>query len=205
MPARTRSRSDSHNRAMIATPLWDATTALHSSGRSLMERVLPDDGSAPEQWQHYPTEDAVTEPLGARWFYHCHDSELRPPDEHGHFHLFVARRAMPRRIQPLIVPPDRRRPRPSTVHIAALVFDHNGLPARWVATNRWVTDEWLYPAEAITQLIPHIGFSGPEGDLLVGSWLTAMLHASLPTLAEMLGERDRQLMLLAAHKAATKS
>lgn len=176
------------------TALWDATVALYASGRSLMERVLPSGGVTPEQWQHYPQEDAVGGPMGARWFYHSHAGGSRPADEHGHFHLFVARSAMPRRARPLITPADGRRPRPSTVHIAALVVDHHGLPQRWLATNRWVTNEWLYPATDIAPRLPQIAFAGADGDPLVNTWLTAMVRASVPVLANLLGERDRQLV-----------
>jgi len=35
------------------------------------------------------------------------------------------------------------------VHVAALCFDTNGLPTRWIAINQWVTQDYLYPAEAI--------------------------------------------------------
>jgi hypothetical protein len=194
MPSRTPPHPAPIMTSMPAADLWNATAALHASGRSLMERVLPSDGSPPEIWLHYPTEDAVGGPMGARWFYHCHDGGSRPADEHGHFHLFVARRALPRRTRPLIAPAGGRRPRPSTVHIAALIVDRDGLPRRWLATNRWVTDEWLYPAAAIAPLLPHIAFAGADGDALVNAWLGAMVRASAPILADLLVDRDRQLI-----------
>lgn len=178
--------------AGAADALWRATVALHQSGRTLMQRVLP----APSEftaWQHYPFGDVVNGPWRARWYYHAHGSETANQVEHGHFHLFVGRQAFSRSVRPSIVPPDRRRPRPSAVHIAALSVGLDGLPLAWFATNRWVTDEWLYPAGEVARRIPDITFAGDNGDPLVNDWLTAMLHASQAPLAALLAERDALL------------
>lgn len=175
---------------------WQVTAALAANG-GLLAGLLPRD-AAPEQWRHYPERDAVNGPLGARWFYHCHDLTQErggptvesAPVEHGHFHLFVARRALPRRIAPLRARPFGDRSRPSTVHIAALAIDHDGLPLRWFATNRWVTGETLYPAAALTALLPRINFCGDEGPPSLNMWLTAMLRASVGSVAGLLARRD---------------
>lgn len=178
--------------------LWQATAALAANG-GLLSDLLPRDG-APVQWRHYPERDAVNGPLGARWFYHCHDparqrGELSEdaggePAEHGHFHLFVARRALPRRVTPLRTRRPGDRSRPSIVHIAALAIDHDGLPLRWFATNRWVTGETLYPAVALASLLPHIDFGGDDGPAALNQWLTAMLRASAGSVAGLLAQRD---------------
>lgn len=173
--------------------LHDATLAIAATGGGLMRMVLPDDRPA-ERWLHYPADDAVDPVGGARWFYHSHDAEGPDSAEHGHFHLFLPRRAMPRSVPPLIAPPAARRPRPSIVHIAALSIDHDGLPSRWSATNRWVTSEWLYPAAAIAALLPTVTFGGAAALSPVSRWLAALVHASAPALARLLAERDRILI-----------
>lgn len=181
---------------MTETPgaaLWRATAALHSAGTPLMARVLPACGPV-MAWRHYPARDVVNGPWQARWFYHSHNPGDRAREEHGHFHLFVGRGALRRRSAPLIAPPAGRRPRPSLVHVAALAIDRDGLPRRWFAPNRWVTDEWMYPAVAIAARIDGLSFAGGQGDPLVNDWLDAMLHASRDPIVAMLERRDALLM-----------
>lgn len=101
---------------------------------------------------------------------------------------------MPRSVPPLIAPPDARRPSPSIVHIAALSIDHEGLPSRWCATNRWVTSEWLYPAAAIAAQLPTVAFGGVAALSPVSRWLAALVHASAPILAQLMADRDRILI-----------
>lgn len=175
--------------------MWRATAALFSTGLPLMARVLPTTGPV-DAWAHYPPGDVVNGPLQARWFYHSHNPGDRVAAEHGHFHLFVGRRAFSRRVQPLIAPPAGRRPRPALVHIAGLAIDRRGVPLAWLAPNRWVTDEWLYPAAAIVALIPRLSFDGPQGDPLVNRWLAEMLRASQRPIAAMLERRDHGLIHL---------
>lgn len=145
-------------------------------------------------WAHHPPRDVVNGPMRARYYYHCHNPGDRAVAEHGHFHLFVGRDSLPRRVRPLIRPPEARRPRPALVHIAALAIDRRGVPMAWQAPNRWVTDEWLYPADAIARLVPTVSFDGPQGDPLVSRWLGAMLRASQQPVAAMLAARDEYLL-----------
>ncbi len=180
---------DSAHATSTGDALWQAMLAIHRSGIPLMSRILPD-GQQPEAWQHYPRCDVVNGKWGARWFYHCHNPGDRTDNEHGHFHFFLGRKAFSRTVRPLARPPQGRRPRPSLVHIAALSIDFNGLPTSWFVTNRWVTDEWLYPAEAISAKLDRLSFSGADGDPMVNDWLGAMLQASLDRIAALLAQRD---------------
>ena len=178
-----------------AEALWTATAAIHESGVSLMERILPADEPA-MAWQHYPSCDVVNGEWQARWYYHSHREHIGDRPEHGHFHCFLGRGAFARQIRPLIAPPLGRRPRPSTVHIASLSIGFDGLPLAWSATNRWVTDEWMYPADAIIDKLPNVSFVGRNGDPLINEWLSAMLRASRKPLARLLRERDDHLARL---------
>ncbi len=64
--------------------------ALAVKGEHLMQPLLQ--GKLPEEWDHYPEDDAIDLVSGYQWFYHSHAPEVRPgATEHGHFHLFARR------------------------------------------------------------------------------------------------------------------
>jgi hypothetical protein len=181
-------------RAELTELLMGSTAAMFADGRPLMNRLLP--AGAPTQiWQHYPPDDVVNGAAGSRYFYHCHPPAERSGGEHGHFHLFLDKSAIPEGNAPKIVPPatGSDEPRADVVHIAALAISTEGLPLCWFTTNRWVTDEWLYPAEAVIAQLDCFDLRGPDGDPLINDWLTAMVGLSRADLAALLVERDAVL------------
>jgi len=95
----------------------------------------------------------------------------------------------------MIVPPvaTSDEPRADVVHIGALTISTDGLPLWWFTTNRWVTDEWLYPAEAVIDRLARFNLRGPDGDPLVNDWLTAMVGLCRDDLADLLVQRDAAL------------
>jgi hypothetical protein len=178
-------------RDQLTELLMVSTTAMFAGGRPLMNRLLPADAPA-AIWQHYPPDDVVNGVAGSRYFYHCHPPAERGAGEHGHFHLFLDKSAMPAGAAPLIAPPasGSDEPRADVVHIAALSISTEGLPLCWFTTNRWVTDEWVYPAEAVIAQLPRFDLRGPDGDPLVNDWLTAMVGLCRAEIATLLSERD---------------
>ena len=174
--------------------LMDASMRMHEQGVPLMRRVVPADQEI-RLWSHYPENDVVNGDLGCRYFYHCHPEEEREFGEHGHFHIFLSKAAMAKSHAPLIPAPKSKAKRADVVHIAALSVDTNGLPVRWFTVNRWVTDEWLYPAPGIIALLPQFNLAGSNGDPLVNDWITAMVQLSRPHIADLLTQRDIELAL----------
>lgn len=175
--------------------LFRATQAMHDAGTPLMRRVLAGDGDA-LVGARYPAEDVVNGAVGSRYFYHCHHPGERGPGEHGHFHLFVDRSAMPPGAQAMFVPPSGH-DGPTVVHVAALSISGEGLPIGWFAVNRWVTEDWLYPAEAIIPTLDRFDLRGTAGDALVNDWLTAMVELCRGDIAALL--RDRDAAIAARH------
>lgn len=166
---------------------------MAGEGRALIERVLPAPPDTYTQWTHYPKGDAIDPGSKARWFYHAHPPEQREPGEHGHFHLFLPLSAFVG-VEPLATP--RKGGAAKVVHIAALCFDTDGLPTHWIATNQWVTDEYLFDAESIIARLDgadlsHAGVS--KGIPNVGRWLTLALTLARADVEAMLRERDRVL------------
>jgi hypothetical protein len=172
--------------------LITSTISMAQDGKPLMRRILPEGEIA--LWDHYPEYDRVSPVSGARYFYHCHPVEERGAGEHGHFHLFLARTAMPKGAKYRLAPPRHaRKGVPAVVHIAALSIDTAGLPIGLFTVNQWVTNEWLYPASAINDAITAFDLRDADGDPLVNQWLTALVQLARPNISALLDERDAVL------------
>jgi len=187
----------------FADLLIASTTQMFQSGKPLMSRLF-DDGSTAEAWAHYPPGDVVNGTASSRYFYHSHPPEEREADEHGHFHLFLGKHVFDKAIgaassapDAMILPPPMPdgQVRADVVHFAALSIGYDGLPLRWFGTNRWVTDEWLYPAQDVIDRLGQFDLRGPSGDPLVNDWLTAMVHLASNEIADLLHERDAVLKI----------
>lgn len=184
------SLSDRGRRAAAAADLIAATIEIAASGRTLMRRVVPEDGF--RVWDHYPPDDAVDRTTGARWFYHAHPPEERGEGEHGHFHLFLNREAFGD--QDAIAAPAAPAPNDArVVHIAAMAIDFAGLPTQLFTVNRWVTDEWLFSGQEILAELGGFDLTHANGDPLVNRWLTAAVATFEPEIAHILAERDRAI------------
>jgi hypothetical protein len=178
--------------AHAARALIDATIAVAQAGVPLMRRIVPDDADF-RVWDHFPADDAVDRRSGARWFYHAHPIEERGDGEHGHFHLFLPVSAFAGETA-LAAPANPADNAPRLVHIAAVTIDLRGIPTQLFTVNRWVTDEWLFPAEAVIARLPKFRLAAATGDRLVNRWLVAAVKAYAPELAAILAERDRVLL-----------
>lgn len=168
-----------------------ATMKLAEAGPPLMRRVVPDDELF-RIWDHFPKDDAVDAVSGARWFYHAHAPNEGGREEHGHFHLFLDRASFEKR-GCIAAPIEPGLDKPELVHIAGLSIDLRGVPVRLFTTNRWATDEWLYPAGNILDRLTLFDLTHATGDPLVNAWLTAALPAFAPELRMLLRERDQVL------------
>lgn len=181
------------DRAASARALIDATVRLAGEGVPLMMRVAPP-GGAFVVWDHYPPDDCVDRLSGCRWFYHAHPEGERIGDEHGHFHLFFDRAHFRGKANvPLAGPPGGRSSGADVVHVIAIAIDRQGLPTSLFTVNRWVTDEWLYPAEAILRLMPRFDLSHATGDALLNDWLTVAVAFFRTEIEAALRTRDAEI------------
>jgi hypothetical protein len=169
----------------------EATIELASAGLPLMRRVVEDDADF-RVWDHFPKDDAVDPTHGTRWFYHAHVPKPTWPHEHGHFHLFLERRHFAAR-RAIAGPCEPDSDKPELVHVIALSIDQQGLPIRLFTTNRWATDEWLYPAGEILDRLPAFDLSAATGDPLVNHWLSAAVAAYGPEIYVALRDRDQAI------------
>lgn len=174
-----------------ALTVIETITEMAKQQRPLMMRVLPPDEV--RFWDHYPDNDARDQRTRSRWYYHVHAPGDRDPREHGHFHLFLHRTQLDDPAS-FTIAPEKGEDAPAHVtHLAGLSIDHSGIPIAWFATNRWVTDEFLYPAETMIAHLPRYDVDQTDEDPLVNRLLTAMVALYRDELAELLQARDRAM------------
>jgi len=146
---------------------------------------------------HYPQDDVYDHETGAGFYYHAHPltprahvSGLQILPEHGHFHLFVNRRAVPPGVKPL-----KRPGRPiknwGLCHLAAIVMDVSGVPSRLFTTNQWLSKEWIYPALVVIDLLDKFEIADRTP---INIWVTSMAALFRPQIEFLLHERDRILL-----------
>lgn len=164
-------------------------------GKHILIDILNAKGDEPfTVWQHYPPGDVQDKKNGAVWFYHAHaeDDGDRPWDEHGHFHTFVYTEHVKEGLEPIALPPEPDFKKGGLCHLIAISFDKAGTPVRVFTTNRWVADEWLYPAEEVIRLIDKFVLE-TEKFPLTTRWLMAAMKLFRPQIEWSLRERDAAL------------
>ena len=171
-----------------------AITAMAADGLPLMQRVLPQREAV--IWQHYPDNDARDARTRSRWYYHVHPPGERDPGEHGHFHLFLHRTQLDDPAAFLAAPPAGEAAAAHVAHIAGLSISPAGIPVSWFVTNRWVTDEFLYPADVMRAHLDRYDVNETGQDPLVDKLLTAMVALYRDELAALLDRRDAALAAL---------
>jgi len=135
-------------------------------------QLLPADEAVIEQ-RKYPAGPLAFKQQPIRAYYHCHPADMRPDNEHGHFHIFVSDAD------------------DNWSHLVALAMDPYGQPLNWFTVNRWVTDgEWTSPQN----LIQRLGLVQTDSDMsLVEQWLLALLQLYQTELETLLQARDAYL------------
>lgn len=182
------------NQHEAAEIVIETITRMAQEHRPLMLRVLPQ--GELHFWEHYPADDARDALTRARWYYHVHPPGERDTTEHGHFHLFLHRTQLDDPAGFICGPAAGEDAPAHVTHIAGLSVDHSGVPRAWFATNRWVTDEFLYPADTMIAQLDRYNVDATPEDGLVNRFLTAMVALYQTELADLLRERDAVLAKL---------
>lgn len=181
-----------------AQTVIETITQMAGEQRPLMTRVLPEQDV--HFWKHYPPKDARDAKTKSRWYYHVHAPGNRDPGEHGHFHLFLHRDQLITGTKPSVMPPEGENAKAHVTHLVALSIDTNGIPMSWFTTNRFVTNEFLYPADVMIRHLPLYNVDKTREDDLVNRLVTAMVALYRDEIAELLRQRDqRQAELVAEH------
>lgn len=160
---------------------------LHKTGDNLVAQILNGHETFYE-WSHYPEGDVFDRETHSQYYYHAHRAGGA---EHGHFHTFLRREGMPPGLMPLPGQPADCEP---LSHLVAIGMDAYGLPVRLFTTNRWVTGETWYPAEAVVEMLDCFVIDQAWPSWPLNRWLGAMVQLFHPQIAALVRQRDRAIM-----------
>ncbi|MBD2841393.1 DUF6969 family protein [Erythrobacter rubeus] len=186
------------NKIEAAQTVIETITAMAQEQKPLMLRVVPKDKVT--FWSHYPPKDARDADCKSRWYYHVHAAGSRDEDEHGHFHLFLHRTQLPEGLEPKVWPPQGEDAKAHVTHLIGLSIDTVGIPRAWFTVNRYVTNEFLYPADVMIDHLEDFNVDKTQEDGLVNRFVTAMVALYREEIADLLRQRDaKQEELEALH------
>lgn len=159
-------------------------------------------GAAPRQWEHYPTDDAISRGRRYQWFYHSHSPEDRPDStEHGHFHLFARMEGVAKLIDAYT---EKRFLRKldvdindaSTRHLLCIGISPVGLPISLFTVNRWVTGDLLLSGAATLRLLQQMKLV--TGYPLIDKCVAALIQLYAADIRALIARRDHALRARAA-------
>ncbi|MDE2085617.1 MAG: hypothetical protein KGI63_00145 [Xanthomonadaceae bacterium] len=170
-----------------------ASLAIRSE--HLLQALLA--GQPPQQWRHYPEDDAIDVRGGYQWFYHSHSPEDRPDAmEHGHFHLFARRPLWSRRMQSTHErafsaitghPPGKV----ATRHLLTVGVDARGIPVSLFTVNSWVTGDLMLSAPFTAHLLANMRLN--TGHSHIDAVLECVVALCADEIHEVLAARDAAL------------
>jgi|TARA_B100000315_G_scaffold102012_1_gene93628 hypothetical protein len=176
--------------AMLAAgeEVQECYRVLEKTSANVVGEVLKDQGTFYE-WDHYPDGDVYDHETHAQYYYHAHRIEQ---GEHGHFHLFVRRDGIPKRIKPVPNSGDTDWPTGDEVicHLIAISMEQKGYPTHLFTTNRWVTGENWYRAADVIELLDRFLIDHAYPSWASNRWVSAMVPLFRPQIEKLLLERD---------------
>lgn len=175
--------------------LLEVYAGLGERGRHLLEDLIGN--GAPQQWRHYPEDDAIDSAAGYQWFYHSHSPEDRPgATEHGHFHIFARRtlwhgllRSETEKAFASLTGNPRRRV--DTRHLLAVGINAKGVPISLFTVNSWVTGDLMLSALTTERMLAQMRLKTgyPEVDAV----LEGVIMLCRAEICQALAERDAVL------------
>lgn len=161
---------------------------LKKGGLNIVGEVLKGQGTFYE-FDHYPGGDVYDEESHAQYYYHAHRGLA---GEHGHFHTFLRKDAIPEHMEP--APYDGAAEWPSgsdaVCHLVAISMDVYGFPIGLFSTNRWVTDEVWYPGNEVIEILDRFVIDHAYPSWPVNRWMSAMFCLFRPEIEALIVQRD---------------
>ncbi len=175
----------------------DCSRALQRAGHTVVGQVLADQGEFTE-WDHYPKGDVYDEQTASQYYYHAHRG---PKEENGHFHVFLRGKGIPQSCKPAPYDGDAARPSgtDAIAHLIAISMDSHSDPIALFTTNRWVTGETFYDADATIGMLDLFEIDHTYPCLATNRWITSMVRLFRPQIEALVRARDAAI---AGHAAA---
>lgn len=159
---------------------------LAKTGDNIVGDILKGSGTF-YQMTHYPEGDVYDHDTHSQYYYHAHRE-----GEHGHFHLFLRPKGMPKGIKPKPLS-DYKKPdalNDALSHLIAISMDAYGMAQSLFTTNRWVTAEYWYDCEDVIKMLDHFDIDQANPSWATNQWVGAMVQLFYPQICELLRQRD---------------
>jgi len=172
----------------------ESAAALAQSGTNPVTEALGG-ATVVEEWMHFPPGDVVDPQTHSQFYYHAHTAEERASGEHGHFHTFVR----PREIDPALKPaavsdlPDAKDRAAWIAHLVGISTDEFGRVIRLFTTNRWVTGEVWFDAEAVISLLDRFDVTADVPSRDLNRWISGIVRMFRPQIEDLLHTRDANI------------
>lgn len=169
---------------------------LSKSGQSILQFML-DDNQVHYKNKHYPQGDRIDFKNGGQYFYHCH-RENHTTNEHGHFHCYLRRSAIPSSIEPMHIPNIPLKIGQQMTHIVAIALNRLGQPIRLFTLNYWITREVAYDAKFAQNLTSlfKLDINDESKWTLIDKWVEGVIQIFMPQIIWSQKLRDQKLDLL---------
>jgi hypothetical protein len=177
---RTLPRDERETMYAAAAEAVASASALADEGANPVTAVLQG-ASIVEEWAHFPAGDVVDPTTHSRFYYHAHAAEERASGEHGHFHTFV---------QPKAPAPQAE---PQVTHLVGISTDAAGRVIRLFTTNRWVTGEVWYDADAVIGMLDGFDMTQEQPSAALNRWISAIVHMFRPQIVDLVRARDARI------------
>lgn len=159
---------------------------LAKVGENIVSDLLKTSGEF-NQITHYPEGDVFDPETQGQYYYHAHRG-----GEHGHFHLFLRPRGMPKGVFPKQVPDlqEPEAPNDALSHLVAISMDDYGVAQSLFTTNRWVTAEYWYDCQDVIAMLDRFEIDHAVPSWPANQWVGAMVQLFYPQICELLRTRD---------------
>ena len=165
--------------------------SLDKGGLNLVGECLKGQGAFYE-FSHYPADDVYDVDSKSQYYFHTHRGMS---GEYGHFHTFLRADGMPKSVKP--IRNTGKEPWPSgsdaLSHLICISMNQQGYPIGLFTTNRWVTGETWYNADAVIQMLEHFSVDHAHPNLAVNDWITAMFRLYRLEIIELIKQRDQKI------------
>jgi hypothetical protein len=180
----------------------DSAATLAENGTNPVTEVLQG-ANVVEEWAHFPTGDVFDPVTHSQFYYHAHAADERVVGEHGHFHTFVRPKLVCPELQPATPPHGGGDEAAWIAHLVGISTDASGRVIRLFTTNRWVTGEVWYDADAVIRMLDRFDMTVEQPSHALNRWVTAVIAMFRPQIEDLIRARDTKLkQFKAAHPAS---